>query len=108
MILSYITIALRNLLKHKLFALINIVGLTLGLLIFMFSVLLAAYEENHDHMFDKRERIYTLASKFAPTSGEAIGLYPDSATAYGPLIRNPLARARSGCPGCTSHQTSDD
>lgn len=90
MILSYITIALRNLLKHKLFALINIVGLTLGLLIFMFSVLLATYEENHDHMFDKRERIYTLASKFAPTSGEAIGLYPDSATAYGPLIRNRL------------------
>ncbi|GAA6152571.1 ABC transporter permease [Pseudoteredinibacter isoporae] len=87
MIFSYITIALRNLFKHKLFALINIIGLTLGLLIFMFSVLLAGYEKNHDHMFDKRERIFTLASKFAPTSGEAIGLYPDSATAYGPLIR---------------------
>lgn len=90
MIFSYITIALRNLLKNKLFALINIVGLTLGLLIFMFSLLLTAYEENHDHMFDKRERIFTLASKFAPTSGESIGLYPDSSTAYGPLIRNRL------------------
>lgn len=84
---STIKIALRSVFKNRLYALINILGLALGLLIYSFSALLVNYEKNHDSMFDKRDQIYTLASVLAPTSGEPIGIYPDIATAYGPTLK---------------------
>lgn len=84
---STIKIALRSVFKNRLYAFINIIGLTLGLLVYSFAALLVSYEKNHDGMFDKREQIYTLASVLAPSSGEPIGIYPDIATAYGPTLR---------------------
>jgi len=57
---SYLKIALRNLLKHKLYSLINITGLALGIagstlmLLFIFDEL--SYERHHE----KAERIYAV------------------------------------------------
>ena len=49
---NYVLTALRNLKKNKLFALINIGGLAIGLAVFVFANLLANYEEDHDRFFE--------------------------------------------------------
>ena len=66
MIGSYIKIALRVLIKNKLYAAINIVGLAIGLAMYLLSGLITDYERNHDHMFENRDRIYTVASIHNP------------------------------------------
>ena len=48
---NYLTSALRNILRNKLFALINLLGLTAGLAIFVFAQLFVSYEESHDAFF---------------------------------------------------------
>ena len=61
-----IKIALRNLRKHKGFATINIVGLAIGLTIYIFGGLLIQYEENHDAFFENASNIYTIGSTMSP------------------------------------------
>ncbi len=65
---NYILIALRNLQRNKLYSLINIGGLALGMAVFVFATILANYEKNHDVFFEKADRIYTLGSVFSPTA----------------------------------------
>ena len=87
MIYSYVKLAIRNLIKHKLYTSINILGLSLGLTIFILGFLLVQYEKSHDMMFTNYKQIYTVGSIFAPTSGENIHEYPNARLAYGPLIQ---------------------
>jgi len=93
MISSYLKLALRHLIKHKLYALINILGLALGLTIFLFGVILVNYENNHDNMFAKRERTFTVGSVFSPNAGTGIREYPNVRTAYAPLFRAEIGEA---------------
>jgi len=97
--LSYVKVALRGLLKHRLYAAINVVGLTIGLAVYMFSSLIADYERDHDNMFQNRDRIFTVASVHGANSNagtaETRGVY----TAMQPLIEHQMegleASARS-------------
>lgn len=91
---SYIKLALRHLAKHRLYAFINIVGLALGLSVFVLATLLVNYENNHDHMFPQRERIFTVGSLFSPTSGEPISEYGNVRLAYGPLFEQEIKEAQ--------------
>ena len=86
MLSGYFTLALRNLAKYRLYATINVAGLTLGLTVFLFSTLVVSYEFSHDKMFANYERIFTVGSLFAETSGEPINEYPSARLAYGPLF----------------------
>lgn len=86
MLVSYLKLALRNLVKHRLYALINIGGLALGLTIFVFSHILLNYENNHDNMFSKRDRIFLVGSIFSPTYETGIREMPNVRSAYGPLF----------------------
>src|SRR5690348_6939173 len=62
MIKNYFRIALRNLWKHKIFSIINILGLTVGMtscfLIFMY----VKFELSYDSMHSKANRIYRVVS----------------------------------------------
>ncbi|TQV84342.1 ABC transporter permease [Aliikangiella coralliicola] len=93
MLANYFKLALRNLTKHRLYAFINVTGLTLGLTIFVFSSLLINYEENHDHMFSDRDRIFTVGSIFSPASGEPISEFPNVRLAYAPLLKAEIKQA---------------
>lgn len=62
MLWNNIKIALRNLRKNKLFAVINIAGLAIGLTIYVFGGMLVNYERTHDAFFKNSSRIYTLGS----------------------------------------------
>lgn len=83
---NYIKLALRALLKNKLYAAINIIGLALGLMVYLFGGVLAEYEENHDSMFSNHERIYTIGSVLTPTANIGVNELDNTYSAMGPLI----------------------
>ncbi|MCH7805607.1 MAG: ABC transporter permease, partial [Proteobacteria bacterium] len=87
---NYILTALRNLKKNKLFALINIGGLAIGLAVFVFANLLADYEETHDVFFENSERIYTIKTNVNPAAKLGIISIDTVFTAVGPLIKQDI------------------
>ena len=93
MIVNYLKLTLRNIARYRLYSFINISGLALGLCVFLFGALLVNYEYNHDRMFARHKRIYTVGSVFARTSKESVGEYPVARTAYGPLFRREIKEA---------------
>jgi putative ABC transport system permease protein len=58
MLLNYFKIALRNLLRHKTFSVINILGLTLGFTAFLAIALYAVDEFSYDRYHENTDRIY--------------------------------------------------
>src|ERR1700750_674254 len=58
MILNYIKIAWRNLVKQKLFSLINITGLAVGLAVCMMITMYVAHENSYDSFHTNAGRIF--------------------------------------------------
>jgi len=85
-----IKIALRNLRKNKVFALINIVGLAIGMTIYVFGGLLVKYERTHDAFFANSDRTYTLGSYAAPALNVGIDQLNAVWTAVAPIIEAEL------------------
>jgi putative ABC transport system permease protein len=59
MIKNYIKIAWRNLIKHKLYSFINIVGLATGLAVCMLIMLYVAHEMSYDRFHKNANRIFS-------------------------------------------------
>lgn len=70
MLKNYLTVALRNLMKHKGFAFINIFGLAIGLTCCMLISLYIYHEYSYDTYHKKGERLYQLGA-LAGKGGEA-------------------------------------
>jgi putative ABC transport system permease protein len=85
-----VKIALRNLRKNKLFALVNILGLALGLTIYVFGGLLVKYESTHDMFFENAANTYTIGSIAAPDLDVGVDNFNATFTAVGPLIEAEL------------------
>lgn len=64
MLNNYFRIALRNLMKHKTFSLINILGLTIGIAVCMMIFLFIMNEFNVDNFHKDRDRIYRVMRGF--------------------------------------------
>jgi putative ABC transport system permease protein len=60
MIRNYINIALRNILKHKFFSAINILGMTIGVTACLLIILFVADELSYDRFHANAERIYQV------------------------------------------------
>ena len=60
MLRNYLTVAFRNLWKHKFYSLINILGLALGLACFLFIFLFIRDELSYDQYHEKADRIYRV------------------------------------------------
>lgn len=88
---NYVKIAIRNLLKYKLFATINILGLALGLTIYLFGFLLVDYEQNHDVFYEKSDRTYTVGGYAAPGLDVGISQMNSIVSAVGPIIEAELS-----------------
>ena len=86
-----VKVALRNLRKNTFFATINIAGLTVGLVVFVFGNLLVRYESTHDAFFENAARTYTLGSIAAPELNVGIDKFNSVHTAVAPLLRSELA-----------------
>ncbi|NBW38048.1 MAG: ABC transporter permease [Cytophagia bacterium] len=64
MLSNYFKIAFRNLLKHKTYASINLIGLSLGLMAGIFIMLFVIDELSYDNFHAKGERIYRVNTSF--------------------------------------------
>lgn len=83
---NHIKIALRNLWKHKVFSLINIMGLTAGMSACLLIGLYVHFETSYDNFHSKAERIYRLVTD-VKTPSETLEL--DVTTwAFAPGIQN--------------------
>ncbi len=88
MLKNYIKVAFRNIARNKLYAVINIAGLAMGLAIYIFGGLLANYEYSYDAFFKKSDRIYTLGSMFPPeTEGNGTTEINTVYSAVTPLLK---------------------
>src|ERR1700744_3544598 len=85
MIKNYIKMAWRNLIRQKLFSLINVSGLAIGLAVCMLIMLYVAHEHSYDRFHRNAERIFTLNDHLKIGSQEINMEY----TSYvsGPLIK---------------------
>ena len=81
-----VKIAIRNLRKHKGFAAINIIGLAIGLVVFVFGSLLVEYEQTHDVFFEKSDRIYTIGVIAQPNTELPVSVMNAVQSAAGPII----------------------
>lgn len=86
-----VKIALRNLKKNKLFAAINILGLALGLAVYVFGSLLADYERSHDLFFKNADRVYSVGTVVKPEAALGIAKIDSAHTALGPVLEAELA-----------------
>ena len=87
-----VKLAIRNLRKHKGFATINIVGLAIGLVVFVFGGLLVEYERTHDTFFENSDRTYTIGVIAEPDSELPVGVM--TALVGGPFFLYLLRRRR--------------
>ena len=86
MLMNYLTIAWRNILKNKFYAAINILGLVVGLSVYLFSSLLATYEHSHDLFFEHSQRTFFVGSVFSPTADVGVGETDGVYSAVAPFI----------------------
>ena len=83
-----VKIALRNLRKNKTFATINILGLAIGMTIFIFGGLLVEYERTHDAFFENSSRTYTIGSYAAPELNVGVDVLNSTFSAIGPILES--------------------
>lgn len=90
MLENYLKTALRNILRNKLYAFINITGLTMGLTLYIFGGLFYDYEHSHDAFFKNSDRIYTVGSKYLSQNGDGESVFNSLYPAATPLIKTEL------------------
>ncbi len=86
MYMNYLLIAWRHMLKNKLYATLNVLGLVLGLTVYLFGSMLATYEREYDLFFEHADRIYTVGSVLPPDAPVAVTEFEAVHTAVAPLI----------------------
>lgn len=59
-----LTLALRNQLKNKVFSIINVLGLAIGISVSILIINYVSFEFSYDNMHTKRDRIYRVESRF--------------------------------------------
>lgn len=60
MIRNYLTVAFRNLIRHKFYSAINVIGLSIGLSCFFFIILFVIDEVKYDRDLSKTDQIYRM------------------------------------------------
>jgi putative ABC transport system permease protein len=86
-----VKIALRNLRKNKTFAVINILGLAIGMTIYVFGGLVVNYERTHDTNFSKFDRTYTIGAVASPKLNVGVNNFNSVQSAVGPIIEAELS-----------------
>src|SRR4051812_40996353 len=85
MIKSYLTIALRNLWRNKLYSSLNVGGLAIGISACLVIFLIVRFELSFDTFQPDRNRIYRVYSQF---SGAFEAINPGTLTALPAFVRN--------------------
>jgi len=72
MFVNYLKTARRNLIKTKLYSLVNILGLAIGVAACLFILHYVSYEKSYDKFHEAGERIYRLRYERTDSSGAAV------------------------------------
>jgi putative ABC transport system permease protein len=93
---NYFKVALRNLLRHKIYSVINIVGLAVGLACCLNIALWVQYHLSFDRFHEKGDRICKLINiqKFSGRSSQHVGLTPPP---VGPGMHNDYPEIADFC-----------
>src|SRR6476659_3554288 len=73
MIKNYLTIAWRNIRRHKAFAAINIIGLAISIAACLLLFIVVKYELSYDRSQPNYNRIYHFAAKIKSADGDSWG-----------------------------------
>ena len=84
MIRNYITTAIRNLLKHKGYSLVNVIGLALGLAGCILMLLYIRYETSYDDFHLKQDRMYRIEVDMLFDGRES--KFTTTPSAWGPVL----------------------
>lgn len=94
MLKNYLTVAFRNLLRHKVYTFINITGLSLGIGFCLLILLFVKDEWSYDTFHPQADQIYRLASReISPGRGEYFGT--STAFALAPVLQQSLTEVES-------------
>jgi putative ABC transport system permease protein len=85
---NYLKIAFRNLWKHKIYSLINVLGLSVGLACCILIALFILDELSYDRYHSKSERIYRLTRDFMDDDGKASLHLGHVAPPFGHLLKD--------------------
>ncbi|HNJ70900.1 MAG TPA: ABC transporter permease, partial [bacterium] len=88
MISNYIKIALRNLLKHKLYSVINILGLAVGIAACLVIMIFIKDELSYDRHHPQADRIHRITRSWNNANGETSLHLARVAPTVAPLMRN--------------------
>jgi len=86
MLKNYLTIAVRNLARNPAFSLINILGLSVGLVCFLLIATYVFHELSYDKQFSKSDRIYRVNREFLPHGDNPGTHWASCAPKAGPLL----------------------
>ncbi len=86
MLRNYITVAIRNLQRQRGFAIINILGLTIGLTIAALIILYIVHELGYDRFHENHKQVYRVAID-GEISGQLLNVAVSSPP-FGPALKN--------------------
>ena len=84
---NYLLITFRNLLSNRLFSIINIFGLSVGLACVILITLFVNYETSYDRQWEKSDRTYRVMRTFMPPGGRPELNLATNAPLVGPLLK---------------------
>lgn len=93
MIRNYFKIAMRNLLKHKFYSVINILGLAVGVTCFLFIILYVREELSYDLHHEKADRTYRI--NVDARIGDQNFITATSPAAVGPALLDEMPEVES-------------
>ena len=85
MLLSYLVVAFRNAFRHRFYALINVLGLTIGLTCAILVAFYARHELSYDRHHEKGDRIYRVLRRAVQAQGKAT-IEPGTSGPLGPAL----------------------
>ena len=85
---NYLKVALRSLMKHKGFSLINILGLAIGIASCLTIALYLSVELSYDRFHEKADRIYHLYSDYKAPSNNSSHFYATSPVTLGQVLQS--------------------
>ncbi len=94
MLKNYILIAIRSLLKHKGFSLLNIVGLAIGMAVFLLIAQYVKFERSYESFLPEADNIYRLALE-RYQNGELIIATAENVPGAGPALQSEFPEVES-------------
>jgi putative ABC transport system permease protein len=87
---NYLLTAWRNIVKNRIYTLVNILCLVVGLTVFVFGTMLMNYERHYDTFFANVERVMTVGTVFTPEANIGMKEIDGTYSAVMPLIASQL------------------